>query len=750
MAGKIQTNYYSILHKESAQTFFNRFIGVINKNLIKFFGEEEAVKVLRRLENKQLKIISPENFLYSPNNISDNSLELYNTCNSIDEFFYKSLLNFKKRAEAGETDIEVREFFFAIIDYIATYKKELPEDKINNYMKILLATFINVRHPSPFIIRILEPHLRDLVAEKTGLDMKGYGVFIRSFFKAFQELTLKPDPILNKTLYFPRIEIIYPIYEDVRSNQEQYLASLFAVKPYHIKAVFKECLSLSEESIPLQTAFQVIMAETGKYFKTEPILLELQRLEKMKPFKTYPTLREFGEIYKGIGIPKSIFSDTRIRKVSTNLELFQKSLQPYFCEIEIDCRKLTRRGINSYIDSAKTLSLLKTYYYGYIKKTQNMKKKLYFKITLRNVKDLTQDFIKFIKKKQRQLKSSSGKEFFIEVIYENEIVTRKIGKTTTPYIRVISDIHADYNQEHNYVFNFGDDYVLNCGDTGGNASTCINWNLNNIKQGAVIAGNHLGYSLEEMSLDANGKPSQRNTKNVQVNELGSVMNGLSGVSFMSNSMTKYEGIIILGTTLFTDFALYGEEHIEEAMQYAKYHLNDFKLITVPGHREYTRASDGTWKIKMLKREDGIVRQFTPQDHAYYFHYSLNFLKEKVREYSHKPIIIMTHHAPSPYSISPSYAGSMLNPAFASNLNQFILENPQIRLWCHGHVHDNFDYILGKTRVVCCPFGYNNENNAVLPYDYGVRIKVKDIKSKKPWTEICKEEIKWGLVKVYDN
>ena len=145
-----------------------------------------------------------------------------------------------------------------------------------------------------------------------------------------------------------------------------------------------------------------------------------------------------------------------------------------------------------------------------------------------------------------------------------------------------------------------------------------------------------------------------------------------------------------------------------------------------------------------------VRGFTPQDHAYFFKHSMKYLKEKVEEYSDKPIIIVTHHAPSPYSISLQYTGSMLNPAFASNLNQFIVEHPQIRLWCHGHVHTPFDYILGETRVVCCPFGYNNENNADLPYNYGKRIAIENVKSKESWRKICKDEIEQGIIKVYEN
>ena len=42
----------------------------------------------------------------------------------------------------------------------------------------------------------------------------------------------------------------------------------------------------------------------------------------------------------------------------------------------------------------------------------------------------------------------------------------------------------------------------------------------------------------------------------------------------------------------------------------------------------------------------------------------------------------------------------------SNLDNFILDNPQIKLWTHGHTHEDFDYRIGSTRVVCNPRGYD--------------------------------------------
>ena len=49
----------------------------------------------------------------------------------------------------------------------------------------------------------------------------------------------------------------------------------------------------------------------------------------------------------------------------------------------------------------------------------------------------------------------------------------------------------------------------------------------------------------------------------------------------------------------------------------------------------------------------------------------------------------------------------MNGGYHSDLSEFILDNPQIKLWTHGHTHEDFDYMIGSTRVVCNPRGYIN-------------------------------------------
>lgn len=47
----------------------------------------------------------------------------------------------------------------------------------------------------------------------------------------------------------------------------------------------------------------------------------------------------------------------------------------------------------------------------------------------------------------------------------------------------------------------------------------------------------------------------------------------------------------------------------------------------------------------------------------------------------------------------------MNGAYASKLEEFILDRPQIKLWTHGHTHNEWDYMIGDTRIFCNPRGY---------------------------------------------
>jgi calcineurin-like phosphoesterase family protein len=71
-------------------------------------------------------------------------------------------------------------------------------------------------------------------------------------------------------------------------------------------------------------------------------------------------------------------------------------------------------------------------------------------------------------------------------------------------------------------------------------------------------------------------------------------------------------------------------------------------------------------------------------------------------------IVVTHFPPSFGSITDRFKGDPLSTAyFCNNLDSQILGSNK-KLWIHGHVHSDHDYMIGDCRVVCNAMGYPNE------------------------------------------
>jgi calcineurin-like phosphoesterase family protein len=110
-------------------------------------------------------------------------------------------------------------------------------------------------------------------------------------------------------------------------------------------------------------------------------------------------------------------------------------------------------------------------------------------------------------------------------------------------------------------------------------------------------------------------------------------------------------------------------------------------------------------------DDTVSWKFLPK-HALRDHQKMrNYLQVVMDTYrtqvvTDNRVIVITHHAPSKSSVHEKYAhDTLMNGNFYTNMDEFILANPQIQLWVHGHMHDPFDYGIGGTRVVCNPRGY---------------------------------------------
>jgi hypothetical protein len=70
-------------------------------------------------------------------------------------------------------------------------------------------------------------------------------------------------------------------------------------------------------------------------------------------------------------------------------------------------------------------------------------------------------------------------------------------------------------------------------------------------------------------------------------------------------------------------------------------------------------------------------------------------------------VVVGHHSPSKQSTHEMYAhDTVMNGGYSSDLDEFIMNHPEIKLWTHGHTHHPFDYMIGETRIMCNPRGYH--------------------------------------------
>lgn len=89
--------------------------------------------------------------------------------------------------------------------------------------------------------------------------------------------------------------------------------------------------------------------------------------------------------------------------------------------------------------------------------------------------------------------------------------------------------------------------------------------------------------------------------------------------------------------------------------------------------------------------------------------SIEFIK-KFNDLKAPKKILLTHYLPSHRSVSNKYRGHPSNMFYVCDLSNY-LDTLNFDLIVHGHTHDSCDYILGDTRIVCNPYGYEHQNKS---------------------------------------
>ena len=238
-------------------------------------------------------------------------------------------------------------------------------------------------------------------------------------------------------------------------------------------------------------------------------------------------------------------------------------------------------------------------------------------------------------------------------------------------IHVLSDLHLEFSDRHPPLAlpETGADRVDIAGDIHVGARA-FDWAERSFRDQTVlyVPGNHEYYGGDLAGVGRDLRARAARSPNVRL---------------LDNDCLALDGVRFIGSTLWTDFDLFGRERAGEAMRESLRHLVDFRAI---------RSANG--------------RCLTPEETIDLHRAARAFLEASLAEPFDGPTVVITHHAPHPGSLHPRWAQHLTSAGFVSDLQALM---GRAELWIHGHTHDGFDYRVNGTRVLANPMGYRTSN-----------------------------------------
>jgi Icc-related predicted phosphoesterase len=183
-------------------------------------------------------------------------------------------------------------------------------------------------------------------------------------------------------------------------------------------------------------------------------------------------------------------------------------------------------------------------------------------------------------------------------------------------------------------------------------------------------------------------------------------NLLSNVYLLDNEVRIIDDVTFIGGTLWTDM----NQRDHTTLYHMTSMMNDFRCVKnsrrTVSYRTYEQINGVDNRERPIFKER--VATFSPEDAANEHDQFVSYIRHMIQGKFDTKYAVIGHHAPSRLSTHPRYAhDTIMNGGYSSNLDEFILTHPQIKLWTHGHTHEDFDYMIGSTRIVCNPRGYVN-------------------------------------------
>lgn len=185
---------------------------------------------------------------------------------------------------------------------------------------------------------------------------------------------------------------------------------------------------------------------------------------------------------------------------------------------------------------------------------------------------------------------------------------------------------------------------------------------------------------------------------------------LKNLHILEKQSVKIEDTVFLGCTMWTDCNR--EDPI--SIMTLKSLMNDYRVIT-NGTDEFHSPYSNSNK-KLFQPEDSV------KDHKE----CLAYFRKELGKHKDEKCVVVSHHAPTFRAVPEEYRRDYhMNSGYYSNLDQFILNRPQIKYWLYGHVHFPKKFKIGETTLINNARGYvgiernSDEAEPYLPITFEV-------------------------------
>jgi predicted phosphodiesterase len=178
---------------------------------------------------------------------------------------------------------------------------------------------------------------------------------------------------------------------------------------------------------------------------------------------------------------------------------------------------------------------------------------------------------------------------------------------------------------------------------------------------------------------------------------------LENVFVMERQTMVIEDVTFIAGTLWTDM----NKEDPNTLFGIKGYMNDYRIIKDSRTNTETEIWMFNENNEPYTGKQKLPSKWSPEASVVEHKLMLDTIKATVESNASNKYVVIGHHAPSKQSTKPKYQKDvMVNGAYSSDLSEFILDHPQIKVWTHGHTHDVFDYMIGGTRIICNPRGYD--------------------------------------------